>query len=202
MRTRAIIQQFFRNAFPDIHAARRHGVAIAVATVAQGTQLGITALGRSMAGPTRLKHRVKQMDRLIGNRRLHAQRLRLYQGMTHRLLRRCKQPIILIDWSDFSNDRQKQLLRASLPVGGRALTLYEERHPLKKLGNRRVQHRFLDQLHAMLPAHCRPIVIADAGFRVPFYRYVERLGWHWVGRIRNRDPISRAGTDKWFPAKD
>lgn len=32
-------------------------------------------------------------------------------------------------------------------------------------------------------------MIADAGFRAPFFRYVERLGWHWLGRIRSRDLI-------------
>jgi hypothetical protein len=31
------------------------------------------------------------------------------------------------------------LLRAALPVKGRALTLYEEVHPRSRLGNRRVQ---------------------------------------------------------------
>ena len=44
------------------------------------------------------------------------------------------------------------LLRASLPVGGRALTLYEEVHPQKKLANRDVQHRFLQRLAQRLPA--------------------------------------------------
>ncbi len=69
------------------------------------------------------------------------------------------------------------LLRASLPVGGRALTLYEEVHPQKKLANRDVQHRFLQRLAQRLPAEAAPIIVADSGFKVPFYREVERLGW-------------------------
>lgn len=36
-------------------------------------------------------------------------------------------------------------------------------------------------------------MVADAGFRAPFFRYVEALGWHWVGRIRNRDYVRREG---------
>lgn len=50
-------------------------------------------------------------------------------------------------------------------------------HPQKKLGNRAVQQRFLERLAQLLPAHVAPIIIADAGFKVPFYRAAERLGW-------------------------
>ena len=67
----------------------------------------------------------------------------------------------------------------------------EEVHPDSKLGNRRVQHQFLAHLQQLLPSHT-PIVVADSGFRVPFFREVERLGWHWLGRIRNRDFIAFA----------
>ena len=142
------------------------------------------------------------MDRLIGNRLLGAQRKAFYRVIVWRLLAGCRQPIILVDWSDFSVDRQQQLLRASLAVGHRAITLFEELHPYRKLGNRQVQHRFLNQLRTMVPTHCTPIIIADAGFRVPFHRHVETLGWHWLGRIRNRDFVQWSGAPSdWISAK-
>ncbi len=65
--------------------------------------------------------------------------------------------------------------------------LYEEVHGQKLLGNRDVQRRFLRTLASLLPAHVAPIIIADAGFKVPFYREAERLGWRCVGRVRGRD---------------
>ena len=86
-------------------------------------------------------------------------------------------------------DQSLHLLRASLPVGGRSLTLSEEVHPRCKLGNRRVQHRFLQQIKALLPRSAEPIIVADSGFKVPFYRQVERLGWRWVGRVLGRDHV-------------
>jgi hypothetical protein len=47
-----------------------------------------------------------------------------------------------------------------------------------------------------------PIIIADSGFRTPFFRGVESLGWHWLGRIRNRDSIAWADQpDNWLAAK-
>ena len=94
----------------------------------------------------------------------------------------------MIDWSPLCADQSWQLLRAAIPAGGRSLTLYEEVHPRSKLGNREIQHRFLDRLSTMIPEACFPIVVADSGFKTPFYRYIEnQLKWHWVGRIRGQD---------------
>ncbi|MBA3493864.1 MAG: IS4 family transposase [Gammaproteobacteria bacterium] len=45
--------------------------------------------------------------------------------------------------------------------------------------------RFLRELKELLPAYCRLIIITDAGFRGPWFDAVEKLGWHWIGRVRN-----------------
>lgn len=202
MHTELVLQKFLTESVPTVHQRRRQVLAAVVNSVTQGAAVSITAMGRDLSAATRIKHRVKRVDRLIGNPRLHAERMQFYRAMIQRLVGQCAQPLIVIDWSDFSVDRQQQLLRASLPVGGRSLTVYEELHPYEKLANRRVQHRFLDRLATLLPMGCTPIIIADAGFRVPFFRYVERLGWHWLGRIRNRDYVRWEGAPQdWVPAK-
>ena len=55
----------------------------------------------------------------------------------------------------------------------------------------------------MLPSSCTPIIVADSGFKTPFYRYIEETHhWHWVGRIRSRDHL-KTGKDnenQWFSA--
>lgn len=48
---------------------------------------------------------------------------------------------------------------------------------------------FLVRIKAILLNGCQPIVITDAGFRSSWFRVVESLDWHWVGRIRNRDLV-------------
>src|SRR5918999_1693856 len=100
-----------------------------------------------------------------------------------------QRPVIVVDWSDLTADRRWQLLRAALPVGGRTLTMYEEVHPLRHFANPRVHRAFLRQLQALLPAGATPLLITDAGFRVPWFKAVSRLGWHWIGRVRNRDYV-------------
>jgi hypothetical protein len=73
---------------------------------------------------------------------------------------------------------------AAAPIGGRALPVYLEVHPLKKLGNTAVERRFLSTLKMILPPECRPIIVSDAGFKGPFFEAVLAHGWDFVGRVR------------------
>ena len=92
-------------------------------------------------------------------------------------------------------------LRASVPLRGQSLTLYEEVHPAKSKEKPTVHRRFLQRLQAMLLPDCRPIMLTDAGFRTPWFKQVEALGWDWVGRIRNRHQLQLGGEDAWIPCK-
>lgn len=173
----------------DIHRRRLAVLLEAVAAAVSGPRLTLTEIGRRFGGGSPLRHRIKRADRLLGNAHLQGEARGIYTALGRTLLAGVAEPLIVIDWSDLKEDQSLHLLRASLPVGGRSLTLYEEVHPQRKLGNRQVQHRFLQRLQALLPATAQPIIVADSGFRVPFYREVERLGWRWLGRVRGRDFI-------------
>ena len=115
------------------------------------------------------------MDRLVGNHHLAVERLPIYAAMASWLLKSLPLLIVLVDWSPLPDDQSQQLLRASLPVGGRIITLYEEVHPGSKLGNRPVQQHFLARLKQVLPPQVTPIMVADSGFRTLFFRAVENL---------------------------
>jgi len=176
---------------------------IAVQVLTEGAKASVTSLGRGLPGHAYDKHKIKRIDRLLSNDFLYQERHQIYSALTQQLLSRLPDPVIAIDWSPLCADQSWQLLRAAIPVGGRSLTLYEEVHPRSKLANRKVQHRFLDQLAMMMPEACRPIVVADSGFKTPFYSYVENtMKWHWVGRIRGQDFLSwKAEGNQWFSAK-
>jgi hypothetical protein len=183
----AILQRCLTPLLANMHARRLATLFEAVVSCVSGPALSLTDVGRRFSGGALLRNKIKRADRLLGNRRLQGDARSIYAALCRITLARIAAPVILIDWSDLKADQSLHLLRASLPVGGRALTLYEEVHPQKKLGNRAVQHRFLQRLSEMLPAGAEPIIVADSGFKVPFYREVERLGWRWVGRVRGRD---------------
>ncbi len=196
------LRSLLKQSLPNLHGARLNALMAAVGAGLTGASVSITALGRAVSGAAFIKHKIKRLDRLVGNSHLKSDRLALYGTITGFLLKSLPLPLIIIDWSPLTDDQSQQLLRAALPVGGRTITLYEEVHPDKKLGNRRVQHQFLSTLQQLLPAHVTPIVVADSGFRAPFFREVEHLGWHWLGRIRNRDFIAFADCpDQWQAAK-
>ncbi|HVA54274.1 MAG TPA: hypothetical protein VNI53_00520 [Gammaproteobacteria bacterium] len=86
MHTHSVLQKFFRVSMPAVHPHRRDAVVAAVDSVSQGATVSITAMGRGLASATRIKHRVKRMDRLIGNQRLYAERAQFYHAMIQRLL--------------------------------------------------------------------------------------------------------------------
>lgn len=169
-----------------------------VAALVIGHTLTVTGLGRASPRAIPMKHGIKQSDRLVGNDHLYAERGAIYQAITHRLLAGHPRPLILIDWSDYTYDRSHLWLRASVPVGGRALSLYEEVHPVKTYGNARIQKRFLQTLHALLPAECCPIIITDAGFTGPWFRAVQRLGWDYIGRITQNLLYREAPEQPWI----
>jgi hypothetical protein len=170
-----------------IHATRLTALFDMVDACVTAAGLSITAAGRRLVGATSLKHKIKRADRLIGNPHLYHERTAIYAALCRVTLARIAEPLILIDWSDLKADQSYHLLRASIAVGGHPMTLYEEIHPRCLFGNRRVQERFLGILAGQLPPGVAPIIIADSGFRVPFFRAVEALGWRWVGRLRGRD---------------
>jgi hypothetical protein len=47
-------------------------------------------------------------------------------------------------------------------------------HPQRKLNNRRVQERFLQRLAGLLPPQSAPVIVVDAGFKVPALYFAYR----------------------------
>ncbi|MBK1720001.1 IS4 family transposase [Thiocystis violacea] len=184
---------------PHIYCRRLATLFAAVVSCVSGPALSLTDVGRRFGDAVDLRYKIKRADRLLGNRHLQGEARSIDRALCRVTLARLKEPLILIDWSDLKADQSRHLLRASRPVGGRSLTLYEEVHPQKRLGNRTVQHRFLHRLAELLPPGLAPIIIADAGFKVPFFREVERLGWRWVGRVRGRDFVKL--NTRWISCK-
>jgi hypothetical protein len=199
MHALAILQRCLGPLLVGVHRRRLAVLLEAVAATVSGPRLTLTDIARRFAGGAELRQRIKRADRLLGNRHLQRDSRAIYSALGRMLLAGVAEPLIVIDWSDLKRDQSLHLLRASLPVGGRSLTLYEEVHPRRSLGNRQVQQRFLRRLAEMLPTTAAPIIVADAGFKVPFYREVERLGWRWVGRVRGRDYIKLK--QRWHSCK-
>ena len=201
MQAKQVLHQLLHKTCPEMHKKRRTALAVNVMAALHGEVLTVTHLGRSITSEAKEKHCIKRADRLLSNRRLQGERVGIYSEITQQLVGSKHRPVIIVDWSDMDECKRHFLLRASVPIEGRSLTLYEEVHTLKSKEKPAVHQRFLQQLQAMLPPECRPIVVSDAGFRTPWFKQVEALGWDWVGRIRNRHEVQLPGEAQWIPCK-
>ena len=196
-----ILHRIFSTSLPQIHAKRLTSLLAAVESVVSGSRLTLSDMGRGLCGPVAVKHNIKRIDRLLGNSALHTEVPQLYEALVQQSLEGVSMPLIVIDWSDLTPNRHWQLLRASLAIEGRSMTLYEQVHPQSRATSPHVHKAFLVKLSAMLPTGCAPILITDAGFRSTWFSLVNRMNWSWIGRIRNRDMVSPENGDAWVGCK-
>lgn len=183
MRVDTMVRHLLEGCSSAMHAARLATVVKVVEGIIRGERLVPATMGRHLPGRTEPKHAIKCVDRLLGNAHLARERLFIFLALAHRLLDGCTRPVILVDWTHVG--ARHNALVAAVPIGGRALPIYLEVHPEKKLGNAAVEKRFLCTLKAILPASSGPpVVVSDAGFKGPFFEAVLELGWFFLGRVR------------------
>jgi len=158
-------------------------------------QVTVTGLERNLKSysKTHTKHDIKRIDRLIGNLHLHSERKIIYQYLSTQLIGQQKHPVHIADWSPIPGNEIFQLLRISIPMGGRSLTLFEACFKEKKLNITQVHNLFLDELEGILPEGCQPIILSDAIFKTPWFKTIEAKGWYWVGRVRGNIQLSLDG---------
>jgi hypothetical protein len=197
-----MLHRLLSKSCPGIHKKRLKSLCAATGAAVSGAALTLSALGRGLASRVSIKHNIKRVDRLLGNAALHQELPQLYHALAQQHLGSQTHSVILIDWSNLTPDGRWQLLRASMALEGRSVTLYEQVHPQRHAGVLRVHKQFLARLASMLPPGCAPILVTDAGFRSTWFKLVSQMRWHWIGRIRNRDMVRRVGTQTWSGCKN
>jgi len=185
MREIKVLHKILIKSVPQMHKMRCHVLLDAVESLLSGCFLTVTDLGRKLNRKARAKHNIKCMDRLLSNSHLQKERKSIYKTLCHTLCANLPRPVILVDWSDIVEQDRIMLIRAALVIDGRAIPLYESIYPLKKYNTPKIHRCFLKELKTLLPPHCVPIIVTDAGFRGPWFKAVEALGWYWLGRVRN-----------------
>lgn len=198
MQANKVLHNLLEKTCIKMHSKRRASLEANVLGSLIGQRLTVTDIGRSIQSDTSPKHNIKRADRLISNKHLHQELFSIYRSLCHQLIGNRKQPVILIDWSDMDKSKRHFLLRASIALEGRSLTLYEEVHTLETKETPATHKAFLCRLHEMVPSHSQPILITDAGFRTTWFQLVEDLGWNWVSRVRNRNYMRWLSGGRWF----
>jgi len=197
-----VSHKILNNACSWMHSARRDALTAVVLAAIEERRLSVTGLGRAIDSDAKEKNCIKRSDRLIGNKHLYDEFRDIYKSFSRIIIGTAERPVILVDWSDLDPYKRHFLLRASVAVDGRALTLYEEVHKLNTKEKPKTHRTFLNKLKNILPNGCRPIVVTDAGFRTPWFKMVEKLRWDWVGRLRNRNLVRASEDEAWFSCKE
>ena len=205
MKITNIIHNDIAAAYPEIHSVRLNTLFTFVESGAYDQRVSVTYLGRGLKklSKTTKKNDIKRADRLIGNHHIHFERLYFYEYMANQLIGQKKFPIILVDWSPINGQGMFQVLRASIPMKGRSLTLYEKIHPESELNTNKAHQEFLNELDGILPLGCKPIIVSDAIYRSPWFKMVEEKSWYWIGRVRGQVSLSQNKIDwktsyQWF----
>jgi hypothetical protein len=199
MHASRVLQKSLAAVIVGIDPRRIRALWLAVEALLAGRRLVLMDLARAFPGAQRVRAPLKRLDRLLGNTHLHGVTERFYGGLARWLVRQ-RRPVILVDWSDLKTDQSLHVLRAAVPLGGRALTLYEQIHPQRRLGSAVAERSFLARLRGVLPAGARPIIITDAGFRQRWFRDLRGLGWDYVGRVRGKMTV-RIADLPWQPLR-
>lgn len=79
MRDIQILQQTIENQCPEIHKKRLRSLILATKAVLDGSDLTLTKIGRALDTDTTVKHAIKRIDRLLGNRNLHREKESIYK---------------------------------------------------------------------------------------------------------------------------
>jgi hypothetical protein len=198
MQVRKLLHTLFSKTLGFMHDRRLSSLLDAVQALLIGKKLSLTHLGRSIQSSTKERHCIRKMDRLLGNKHLHLEIKACYHAHCILLINKIPNPVISIDWAATDKRKDWHILRATLNIAGRGYVIYQEVHPQSKSNSRTVQHRFLEKLKSMLPQNCRPILVTDAGFRVPWFKKVEQLGFDFIGRVRNKTGYRKQNGKSWY----
>jgi hypothetical protein len=201
MNVKQLLSKYLSDVTPTMHKVRRLSLFAAVESTINGGALSVTGLGRNIDSRAYEKHRIKRVDRLCSNIHLQQEIPLIYSQICASMVGQHTQPIIHVDWSDMDTRKQHFLIRASIATQGRSLTLYEEIHPLSLKEKPKTHRLFMQKLKAMLPKNTKPIIVTDAGFRIPWFTLVESFGWDFVGRVRNRTFCKKKRDTTWLPVK-
>lgn len=195
-----LLHTTLKKSLPNMHSQRLSSLLDVANSLLHHGKLALSSLGRHMPSKAKVKHKIKKVDRLLGNGQLRCERIGIYRSLAHQAIGAKKRITVLVDWSPCAQN-DNQLLKASLALAHRSVTLYEEVHPIKKLGKYAVHKAFLAALKKVLPSDVEVLIITDSGFRTEWFDLVFKQGWHFEGRIRTNMNYSKNKGKSWLSCR-
>jgi hypothetical protein len=188
---------------PHIHKSRLQSVFDVSTGLQKSKNLSLTAIGREISGETSIKHRVKKVDRLLGNHHLYKELTSIYKGLSSYTLKYINQtqhlPLI-VDLCYMKDTHAVQMLSAELALKGRSLPIYREVFEKNQLKGR--ASSFIERLSSCIPEGKEVLIIMDAGFGDDWFDAIDSKGWYWLVRARGKKFIKLSDSDEWVDARN
>jgi len=177
----------------DIHTKRVDSLANATLGVMTGASLGVAIIGKSLAQARGLlpKHAIKQVDRLLSNRKLEA--WDIFATWVPELVGSRTDLIVAMDWTDYDADGQATLALKLVTRHGRATPLVwlsVLKDELKDARND-CEDACLRRLAEVLPVGVRVTILA--GFAdTKLFGFLAELDLGYVIRLKGNTKVSAA----------
>lgn len=184
-RVHDFVQSLFEE---DMHAKRVLSLGNGVLGVMYAASLSVHAIGLGLASARsilRPKHSIKQVDRLLSNRKVDV--WEMFGTWVPFVLGERREAFIALDWTDFDADDHAVIAAYLVTSHGRATPLAWKTVNKSELSDARNDHEdaLLVRLHEIIPRDVRVTILADRGFGdQALYRFLQRIGWDYVIRFR------------------
>lgn len=188
---------------PEIHAKRLQAVMDVATGVQHSKRLSIAAIGRHLRSETKLKHKIKKVDRLVGNKNLYLELADIYSGLSQyvfKYISKDKMSPVVIDLCFLKDDHDIQMLSAEVATQGRTIPLYREVFEKGNLKGREVE--FISKLNQCIPSNQDVLIIMDAAFGDSWFDAIESKKWHWLVRARSGKYVKISQGDNWQEASE
>lgn len=191
----AKINDFISDAFEDtLHAKRVASLANAVQGAIHSCSLAIHAIGSGLAqaNGTNRKYAIKQVDRLLSNKKLDVQEL--LDSWVNFIITDKKEIVVSMDWADFDSDNQCTIVLSQQTNHGRNTPLMWKTYKKTELKGHRneYENKILEKLHAVLPEGIKVTIVADRGFSdcAKYELIDEKLGFDYIIRMKSNVYVS------------
>jgi hypothetical protein len=191
-----------------LHAKQIESVAHAMLGAMAAPSAGVASLGRSAAAVRckNAKHGIKQVDRLLSNRKIDD--LDLVRQQVAFVVGSRSTVVVTMDWTEYGLHGQNRLAINLVTRHGRATPLLWKTVPSTELKGqmRHLEVGLLGVLKTVLPVQVKQvIVLADRGFGdVDLYDHIQDLGFDFVIRFRGGITVTAsdgrsAKASAWVP---
>jgi len=174
------IVAFVQQLYQSFHGKRQQTLSVLVAALLHVGKVGVASLGRAIKGRVAPKHKIKQVDRFLGNVGVDVDGC--CEGLALAAIGVRASVKIAVDWTAVG---EWPVLVASLVIRKRGIPIYWATHSRRSTprSQNAFEEAFLSRLRSILPRDLHVTLLFDRGFRrVSLVRALKQMGFHFVIR--------------------